>query len=62
MINIDYITSKLHWESFVIFLFHGIVKEINTEIRNYTRKHIIAEEFESLLEQLKKKGQHMGGR
>jgi len=59
MINIEYITSKLHLDSFVILLFHGVVKEINTEIRNYTRKHILAKEFESLLEQLKKKGESL---
>ena len=56
MIDIDYYLSKLRENTFSIFLFHGVIEDINTGIRNYTRKHLRAEEFEILIKRLKMKG------
>ena len=56
MIDIDYYLSKLCENTFSIFLFHGVIEDINTGIRNYTRKHLLAEEFEILIKRLKVKG------
>ena len=56
MIDIDYYLSKLRVSTFSIFLFHGVIEDINTGIRNYTRKHLPAEEFEILIKRLKVKG------
>lgn len=56
MIDIDFYLSKLCEDTFVIFLFHGVIKDGNTGIRNYSRKHLLAEEFEILIKKLKVKG------
>jgi len=56
VIDIDYYLSKLRENTFSIFLFHGVIEDINTGIRNYTRKHLPAEEFEILIKRLKVKG------
>jgi peptidoglycan/xylan/chitin deacetylase (PgdA/CDA1 family) len=56
VIDIDYYLSKLHKDRFLIYLFHGVIKDVNTGIRNYTRKHLPAEEFETLIKRLKVKG------
>ena len=56
MIDIDYFTSKLYQNKYTIFLFHGVINTSDTEIRNYTNKHILGEDFESLLLKLKKMG------
>ena len=56
MIDIDYYLSKLRESTFSIFLFHGVIEDINTGIRNYTRKHLPAEEFEILIKRLEVKG------
>ena len=53
MIDIDYYLSKLNENTFSIFLFHGVIEDINTGIRNYTKKHLPAEEFEILIKRLK---------
>jgi peptidoglycan/xylan/chitin deacetylase (PgdA/CDA1 family) len=56
MIDIDFYLSKLSKNMLPIFLFHGVVKDANTGIRNYTKKHLYAEEFELLIKKLKLKG------
>ena len=56
MIDIDYYLSKLRENTFSIFLFHGVIEDMNTGIRNYTRKHLPADEFEILIKRLKVKG------
>jgi len=56
MIDIEFYLKQLHKNSFVIFLFHGVVENANTGVRNYTRKHLLANEFEVLIRSLKEKG------
>ena len=56
MIDIDFYLSRLRENTFVIFLFHGVIQDVNTGIRNYTKKHLLAEEFEILIKRLKAKG------
>jgi len=56
MIDIDYYISKLSKKKFPIFLFHGVVKDTNTGIRNYTKKHLFDEEFDLLMSKLKLNG------
>ena len=56
MIDIEYYLSKLREDRFSIFLFHGVIKDVITGIRNYTKKHLLAEEFETLIKKLKVKG------
>jgi peptidoglycan/xylan/chitin deacetylase (PgdA/CDA1 family) len=56
MIDIDYYLSKLGEDTFSIFLFHGVIEDINTGIRNYTRKHLPADAFEILIKRLKVEG------
>ena len=56
MIDTDLYLSKLCENTFVIFLFHGVIKDENTSIRNYNRKHLPAEEFENLIKKLKAEG------
>jgi peptidoglycan/xylan/chitin deacetylase (PgdA/CDA1 family) len=43
-------------KSLIIFLFHGVISKNPFKIRNYTKKHITINEFESVLEDLKQKG------
>ncbi|MBM3632209.1 MAG: hypothetical protein FJX03_00660 [Alphaproteobacteria bacterium] len=40
----------------VIFLFHGVVKDNSFAVRNYNRKHLLDSEFDTLLKELKAKG------
>ena len=47
----DYATA-LGEDSFAIFLFHGVIKKQRHEVRNYTKKHIEADRFSSLLRDL----------
>ena len=54
--DIDFYLKKLREETFVIFLFHGVINDGNTGVRNYSRKHLLAEEFEILIKKLKEKG------
>ena len=56
MIDLDCYLNKLSDNSFIIFLFHGVIEDINTGIRNYTRKHLPVSEFDNLIKRLKKKG------
>jgi len=56
MINIDNYLNHLYHDKFTIFLFHGVVNELDTQVRNYNNKHIFAADFENLLIQLKELG------
>ena len=56
MIDFDYYLNKLQKNTFAIFLFHGVINEATTEVRNYTNKHLIAYDFEQLIRSLKTKG------
>jgi len=56
VIDIDYYLSKLRENTFSIFLFHGVIEDTNTGIRNYTRKHLPVKEFEIIIKRLKVKG------
>ncbi len=42
--------------SLTVFLFHGVVHELPYEVRNYTRKHLLATEFRAILENLGRRG------
>lgn len=39
-------------ERFVIFLFHGVIRENRSRVRNYTRKHLLLDEFVAVLRDL----------
>tara|TARA_Y100001980_G_C14556306_1_gene347299 strand:- start:9445 stop:10368 length:924 start_codon:yes stop_codon:yes gene_type:complete len=56
MIDLDYYVKKLQKKKFSIFLFHGVIKESVNGIRNYTKKHILEEDFENLMINLKRYG------
>ena len=56
MINLDHYIKKLQKKKFSIFLFHGVIKESVNGIRNYTKKHILEEDFENLMVNLKSYG------
>ena len=53
----DYI-SFLGPEVFPIFLFHGVIVDNDEPVRNYNRKHIGAEYFETILRSLVEAGGH----
>ena len=57
MIDVKYYINKLQKGKYSIFLFHGVIEESFSGIRNYSKKHILKEEFENLLVNLKKKGE-----
>ncbi len=57
MIDLKYYINKLQKGKHSIFLFHGVIEKSFNGIRNYTKKHILKEEFENLLVNLKKKGE-----
>jgi peptidoglycan/xylan/chitin deacetylase (PgdA/CDA1 family) len=42
--------------SLTLFLFHGVIEDSPYEVRNYTRKHLPAAEFRTLLEALGRRG------
>ncbi|MFL3005280.1 MAG: polysaccharide deacetylase family protein [Candidatus Neomarinimicrobiota bacterium] len=56
MIDLKYYINKLQKKRYSIFLFHGVIEEPSAGIRNYTNKHILKEEFENLMVNLKKIG------
>ena len=56
MIDLKYYIKKLQKKKFSIFLFHGVIKESENGIRNYTKKHILEEDFENLMVSLKSYG------
>tara|TARA_B100000579_G_scaffold352723_1_gene307219 strand:+ start:42132 stop:43040 length:909 start_codon:yes stop_codon:yes gene_type:complete len=49
-------THRLVEDELTIFLFHGVINENNSGIRNYTEKHILSKDFSNLLKQLYEKG------
>jgi len=44
--------DRLHPTALTIFLFHGVVLEHNYSVRNYSRKHILAQEFKQIIKSL----------
>ena len=54
--NLKSYTSKLSSNKYIIFLFHGVIREEVSSVRNYNRKHILESEFYSLLKELKNIG------
>ena len=52
---IDY-CKHLQSEAFVIFLFHGVIPNNKSLVRNYTKKHLETVEFEKVISSLKSKG------
>lgn len=52
MNNQDYI-NRLSKDNISIFLFHGVIKKNLYKVRNYNRKHILENEFYSLLKDLR---------
>lgn len=42
--------------SVTLFLFHGVIESQQHRVRNYTRKHLSAEEFRAILEALGRRG------
>jgi peptidoglycan/xylan/chitin deacetylase (PgdA/CDA1 family) len=50
---VDYLTSD---GSVAVFLFHGVVESSDYQVRNYTKKHLLAGEFRRTLESLARKG------
>ena len=57
MIDLKYFINKLQKKTYSIFLFHGVIEESFKGIRNYTKKHLLKEDFENLLVNLKKMGE-----
>ena len=57
MIDLEYYINKLQERTYTIFLFHGVIEKPFKGIRNYTKKHLLKEEFENLLFNLKKMGE-----
>lgn len=51
------LTKFLNNDKFVIFLFHGVIKDKNYKIRNYTGKHIDLKIFERCMKALNEHGQ-----
>ena len=45
-------SSFLEEDGFVIFLFRGVIKSHRYEVRNYTRKHILRDDFVHILDEL----------
>ena len=56
MIDISHYVQHIKKEKYTIFLFHGVIDEECSGIRNYTNKHILKEDFENLLINLRKIG------
>ena len=49
-------SKYLNKKSCSIFLFHGVIKKNNYNLRNYNNKHIVQKKFEQILKDLKKNG------
>ena len=49
-------SNYLKKKSVTIFLFHGVIDKNPFKIRNYTKKHLLEEEFEEVLDDLSSKG------
>ena len=48
---IDYANFLIE-QGFVIFLFHGVIREQDHRVRNYTNKHLVLERFATILNDL----------
>ena len=49
-------TQSLADDSFAIFLFHGVIRQPRSGIRNYTHKHLTLDRFVSILRDLRQAG------
>ncbi|HJO04531.1 MAG TPA: polysaccharide deacetylase family protein [Acidobacteriota bacterium] len=49
-------TGALCDDGVAIFLFHGVIRSVDYEVRNYTRKHLTARRFGTVLDELCAKG------
>tara|TARA_B100000315_G_scaffold249547_1_gene280932 strand:- start:113 stop:1030 length:918 start_codon:yes stop_codon:yes gene_type:complete len=56
MTDVEYYISLLNEDTFVIYLFHGVIEKSDYEVRNYSRKHLEKDEFYSLIKGLKSRG------
>lgn len=54
--KIDTFANRMEAGKVTIFLFHGVIEAQTTQIRNYTRKHLLLEEFEYFLDQCLEQG------
>ena len=45
-------SSYLSEDTFAVYLFHGVIPRHRHEVRNYTKKHIEASDFRSIIEEL----------
>lgn len=45
----DHISSRMEKNKVSIFLFHGVIHEDTSNVRNYTGKHILSKDFDSFL-------------
>jgi peptidoglycan/xylan/chitin deacetylase (PgdA/CDA1 family) len=50
-VTIDY-SSFLARDTFAVFLFHGVVRSNRRTVRNYTKKHLLMERFQEILDSL----------
>lgn len=50
------VISRLSPSGVALFLFHGVTRATNYSVRNYTGKHVLADEFATLLKALSKVG------
>lgn len=44
--------ARLHPSALTIFLFHGVIRENRHGVRNYTFKHILAHDFQRIIQGL----------
>ncbi len=52
----DSYADRLVDNGVAIFLFHGVIRPLQTEVRNYTRKHLPVDDFVAVLRSLKARG------
>lgn len=52
--------NRLSPNSLAIFLFHGVIRSNDCCVRNYTRKHLLQDEFVQFLQRLKSVGRPLG--
>lgn len=55
--DVESYTRRLKEDELCIFLFHGVIRHQMWQLRNYTRKHLLAEEFEELISALNVEGE-----
>ncbi|MFH1453635.1 MAG: polysaccharide deacetylase family protein [Armatimonadota bacterium] len=49
-------SERITESGLTIFLFHGVVKKSDYKVRNYTKKHLLENDFYNVLKDLKKSG------